>query len=573
MTIFAGVFRHDRQPIDESWRGALVSALSRHPEDSPQVIDRPGLLLAKIDIGAFGEPAFLDIGHAAVAAGEPLIAGPPAATRQEDLETLLRGHVQGDASPFLEARGTYAAALYDLPSHSLCLANDRLGVRALYWAQVGGCLVFATAMRIFDALPFVPKRVDNAALHEWVTIRYCFDNRTPYAGIFMLRGGERLVADPQGTRMVIDWAWDQVPDDRPVTPEAVDELYHLFQEAVDLRVRDDRGARALLSGGLDSRMIVTELRRREMDVRSLTLTWPRSLDAILAEQYAQAVGTRHVMSEVPRPMPHDISHYTEQVYRSNPGFRDVPAARPGLVWAGDGGSVCLGYVNTTPKLVEALRARRYNEAARIHVERKFMRLRSTLLKREERARFASYFENRIADILASYAGRDPGRAIQWFMLTTQERYQVTGLYENNDLCRIEYVMPLFDAKLIAAFQRFPLDECTGHKLYDKWMDRFPQVVRSVPWQAYAGHVASSLPLPDGDIQWKPLSADYHEQQRRTALARYKAVKETGASRPPFIRPEVELAALLFTRCGHSKLAYLLDSATIYRAWCSGRSDL
>lgn len=573
MTIFAGVFRHDRQPIDENWRAALLSALSRHPQDMPQVIDRPGLLLAKIDIGVFGEPAFLDEGHAAVGAGEALIAGPPAATRQQDLETLLRAHVQGDAQPFLEARGTWAAALYDMEAHRLCLANDKLGVRTLYWAQVGGCLVFATAMRIFDALPFVPKRVDSAALHEWVTIRYCFENRTPYAGIFMLRGGERILANPEGTRMEIDWAWDRVPDDRPVTPEAVDELHRLFVEAVDLRVRNDRGARALLSGGLDSRMIVTELCRREMDVTTLTLTWPRSLDAVLAEQYAQAIGTRHFMTDVPRPMPHDISHYTAAECSRNSGFNDVASARPGLVWAGDGGSVCLGYVNTTPELVEALRAGRYHEAARIHAERKFMRLRAPLLKREERERLGNYFEDRIADILRSYGGRDPGRAVQWFMLTTQERHQVSGLYENNDLNRIEYLMPLFDTKLAEAFQRFPLDECVGHKLYDKWMDRFPEVVRAVPWQAYAGHVASPLPLPDADIQWQPLSAEYHAQQRRTALARYKSVRKSGSKLPPFIRPEVELAALLFTRCGHSKLAYLLDSASTYRAWWSARSSL
>ncbi|MGK2285206.1 asparagine synthase-related protein [Pedomonas sp. V897] len=575
MTILAGVFRHDRQPVDEGWRRSLVGALSRDPRDVPQVIDRPGLLMAKVDVGVLGAPAFIDDGNAAIGAGEPLLGGSSAAsTRQQDLKTLLRAHVAGEGvEAFLQARGTYAAAFYDLAGHRLCLANDRLGVRTLYYARLGDCVVFATARRILDALPFVPKRVDNAALHEWVTAEYCFENRTPYEGVFMLRGGERLLADADGARLTVDWDWASVPDDRPVTPEAVEELYQLFVEAVDLRLKGDTAARALLSGGLDSRMIVTELRRRGLEVRTLTLTWPRSLDAVLAEQYAAAIGTRHFMADVPRPLEYDISHYTEKFLRAEADYREVPGARPGLVWAGDGGSVCLGFVNTTPPLVEALRAGRYDEAARIHVERKFLRLRAKLLRREERERFAGYFETRIADILRSYGGRDPGRALQWFMMTTQERYQVSGLYENIDLRRIEYVMPLFDAWLAAAFQRFPLDECVGHKLYDRWMDRFPAVVRSVPWQAYAGHIASPLPLPDADIQWKPLSAEYHAQQRRTALARYHAVRKAGTERPPFVRPEMELAAYWFTRLGHSKLAYLLDAAAAYRAWWSGRSDL
>lgn len=574
MTIFAGVFRADRKPIDESWRRMLVGALSRHPDDQPHVINRPGCLLAKVDIGVFDGPALVDAPEAAaVAAGEPLLAGPPAVSRQQDLEALVRAHAEGADGVFIEPRGTYAAALYDAENHRLCLVNDRLGVRTLYWARVDGCVVFATALRIFDALSFVPKTIDHGALHEWVTAGYCFENRTPYTSVFMLRGGERVVADTRGVQVVTDWAWDKIPDDTPVTPDAVDELYKLFVEAVDLRAKGDVAARAMLTGGLDSRMIVTELRRRQMKVHSLTLTWPRALDAIIAEQYAKAVGTHHFAADVPRPMPYDISYYAKQYYDSHPEYSSLDGARPGLIWAGDGGSVCLGFVNTTPELVKALRAGQIDEAARIHVKRKYMQLRSTLLKKEERDRFASYFEERIARIFASYGGRDPGRAVQWFMLTTQERYQVAGLYENIDLRRIEYVMPLFDSKLIAAFQRFPLDESVGHQLYDKWMDRFPQMVRSVPWQAYAGHIASPLPLPEGDIQWKPLSADYHEQQRRTALARFAAVRQAGAARPPFIRPEVEWTALLLTRLGKSELAYLLDSACAYRAWWAARSDL
>lgn len=573
MTIFAGVFYRDRGPVQAAHVQNLSRALSRHPEDMPVVIERPGLAIAMVNLGLLGPAALVDAGDAAVLAGEPFVTNTPQTPRQQDLETLLKAAKINDASPFQSTRGQYASALYDLEAHKLTLVSDRIGVRPLYWADLGSVVVFATALRIFNALDWVPKTLNHGALHEAVSMGFWLEDATPYHHVRMLPGGRRLVFDAAGRTEIEDWSWSAIPDDRPVTDQAVDELYQHFQDAVSLRLKSDTKARAMLSGGLDSRAIVTELHRRQCGLQAMTFTWPRALDAAIAEDYAKALGISHHQRSVPRPIPHPTPYYIAEALRTPSPFRDLDGATANLVWAGDGGSVCLGYVNTNADVSELLRQRKFSEAAVKYLHRKFSLLPKALLAAGEYADYKDHLQRRMTEIFSSFPGRDPARAVQWYLMTNQERHQVISLYENMDIWRFDYLMPLFDSELVAAFQRFPLDECMGHKLYDRWLDRFPQVIRSVPWQAYPGHVASPLPLPDADQQWQPLSKDYKRQVRRNALTRYASVRNEGAKRPDFIEPFREAAAVWLTRFGVNNFAYLVEAAATYRAWAAGRSDL
>lgn len=570
MTVFAGIFDRTGAAIAPRQAQALGAALSRHPGDRPQLIEAPGLVLAKLDIGLLDGPALADDARgSAVAVGEPLLSPVVGTPRQQDLVALWQGWLAGDLSAFSQTRGTFAAAFHDRAGQRLCLFTDRVGVRSLYWAAVGDLVVFATALRVIEALDVVPKALDHAALHEQVSMGFALGDRTPYAHVRMVRGGEAVVADTAGVRVEPYFEWDRLADDQAVTPDAVDALYQTFQQAIALRLKQDTAARAMMSGGLDSRTIVTDLARRGLKLRTLTFTYDRSLDARIAGLYAAAVGADHHAEPVPRPIPYDIGHHVKAYLDREIAFRDLPGARPGLVWAGDGGSVCLGYVNSTPEILTALRAGNAAEAARIHLKRKFVVLRGALLSAQERARFSNHFEQALTAELQRYRGRDAGRALHWFLLTTQERHQVAEHYENIDVRRFEYLLPLFDAELVAAFQRFPLDDCVGHKLYDQWMDRFPPVIRSVAWQAYAGHVQPTQPLPEGDIQWKPLDAAYHRQLRENALNAYAVARRVAPRRPPFVRAGAEIAAYWMTRLGQDKLAYLLSAAASYRRWWAG----
>ena len=57
MTIIAGIWSATRAELPRALTTHLARALSRNPADRPWTHEVPGCVLAKVEIGAFGEPA------------------------------------------------------------------------------------------------------------------------------------------------------------------------------------------------------------------------------------------------------------------------------------------------------------------------------------------------------------------------------------------------------------------------------------------------------------------------------------------------------------------------------------
>ncbi len=90
----AGIFSRDASvPLHEPDCGAMKAVISRHREDQVTMFRDPWICLLKVDIGAYGEPAFRinSTGTVAMLAGEPLLRCSDinrTAGRARDLEAL-----------------------------------------------------------------------------------------------------------------------------------------------------------------------------------------------------------------------------------------------------------------------------------------------------------------------------------------------------------------------------------------------------------------------------------------------------------------------------------------------------
>src|SRR5437667_2064785 len=115
MTMVAGMFsRISELPLQESVCEKLTNLISRNPDDKATVFSDSRCFLAKIDIGAYGEPAFhRDIsGSVSVLAGEPLVDvdGDHAfRTRTLDLELLTQSWDRADWNLLARTRGVFCA--------------------------------------------------------------------------------------------------------------------------------------------------------------------------------------------------------------------------------------------------------------------------------------------------------------------------------------------------------------------------------------------------------------------------------------------------------------------------------
>jgi len=177
---------------------------------------------------------------------------------QGDMEVaLVLADRMGDR--FVEPlNGMYALALYDAGAHRLVLVRDRLGVKPLYWARLaGGGLVFASEVKALFASGLVSPAVDEEAVSAYLAHGFVPAPRTLFRGIEKLPPGCRLIADAKG-EITVDRYWRaRAAEDLPHDVDAIEEhLLALLRDSVGLQLRSDVPVGALLSGGIDSGLMV-----------------------------------------------------------------------------------------------------------------------------------------------------------------------------------------------------------------------------------------------------------------------------------------------------------------------------
>jgi len=181
---------------------------------------------------------------------------------RSDVEVIVHLYEEYGDACVESLEGMFALALWDKPRRHLLLARDRMGIKPLHYAEVGGALVFASELKALVQHPQVSRDLDLRALDHYLTLEYVPAPRTIYRAARKLRPGYRLMADDQGVREEPYWRLRMSPI-RPVSDErAVCEQWRtVLQESVRRHLVSDVPVGLLLSGGLDSSVLAALMRR------------------------------------------------------------------------------------------------------------------------------------------------------------------------------------------------------------------------------------------------------------------------------------------------------------------------
>lgn len=283
MSLFAGIYSikevgNGVSPRCEACR-SIVRLISR-ANDHVEVYSGSRFFLAKVDIGAFPERAFWrsdgNSGGNMVAAlaGHPYLSTSKQSqrSRSQELKEICRSAYDGDGSIFRQCDGSFAFCSYDESKGSLILATDRLGVRPLYYYMDEDHLYFATSLRVLRSLSVVKTVMDVEAVVQTAVLGYALGDHTPFSDIKILEDGQLLQATGGHIHLV---QYSRLDSIRPF-PDAAEDLhkvmYETFTTAVRLRSSQTNTAFSLLSGGLDSRCIVTSLTQLGKKVGTLTFS-------------------------------------------------------------------------------------------------------------------------------------------------------------------------------------------------------------------------------------------------------------------------------------------------------------
>jgi asparagine synthase (glutamine-hydrolysing) len=224
-----------------------------------------------------------------------------------DTEVLLAAiDAWGLTHALRRIRGMFAFAVWDREEARLALARDHAGKKPLYWGWSGTALLFGSELNALRAHPAFDDRLDLDALGDLLRLETIPQPRSIYAAVRKLPPGHWIAFAPgeqpwQATPRSFWQARDiaERVDRDPFTgtyEAALEELDRRIGAAVDARLVADVELGALLSGGIDSSVVVAMMQRHgDRPVRTFTIGFevPRFNEAEHAAAVAKHLGTEH----------------------------------------------------------------------------------------------------------------------------------------------------------------------------------------------------------------------------------------------------------------------------------------
>jgi asparagine synthetase B (glutamine-hydrolysing) len=169
-----------------------------------------------------------------------------------DADLVLAAYEQWGEAALVRLRGHFAVGIVDRRLNQTIVARDQLGMHPLFYASVGGSIVFAPAPRLLFAHAGDPNTVNRLALADHLCQRWPQPDETFFQCVRRVTPGARALITRQQFR--VDRYWDPSPEDRPaewLTDEEANRFDERLDHAVDRCLGTGRTA-IFLSGGLDS---------------------------------------------------------------------------------------------------------------------------------------------------------------------------------------------------------------------------------------------------------------------------------------------------------------------------------
>jgi len=210
------------------------------------------------------------------------------------------------------AEGMFAFAAWDARSRELHLVRDRFGEKPLFYGWVGARFAFASELKSFHRLPGFQPRIDRAAVSAFLQLSCVPAPSCIYEGLAKLQpgslvtlsGASRPGAVPQQREY---WsATEAIAGSQRLPPlsedrEAIETVETALSRAVSARMVAEVPVGALLSGGIDSSLVVALMQRHSArPVRTFTVAFAeQSFDeSASAAAVAAHLGTEHTTVEM-----------------------------------------------------------------------------------------------------------------------------------------------------------------------------------------------------------------------------------------------------------------------------------
>src|SRR5437016_7390229 len=174
-----------------------------------------------------------------------------------DTKGIIHGYKEWGTDVLNHLNGMFGVAIWDLQRKRLVVARDAMGIKLVYYRIAGGRFTFGSEIRAVLAGEQSHPEIDPTALNLFLRFRYTPSPLTLFHGIRKLAPGTMLVLEGGKYREERWYDYTPIPFSKPrEDEEAAHELLELYRGAVRRHLLSDVPVGILLSGGIDSGLLL-----------------------------------------------------------------------------------------------------------------------------------------------------------------------------------------------------------------------------------------------------------------------------------------------------------------------------
>lgn len=220
-------------------------------------------------------------------------------TDHSDTEVIVHLYEEYGLDFVHKINGMFAIALWDDLQKRLVLYRDRVGVKPLFYSQVGNKLLFGSEIKALLTHPDQPREMDYEAIYHYFTFKNVPAPLTAFKGIRALRPGEMLLWHDNRYDLKTWWNIRFNEQEQCDEVEVRERIAALLDDATRIRMRSDVPFGAYLSGGVDSSAVVALMSRHsDRPIKTFCLGYEDELankqaDLFHARRVSAQYGTDH----------------------------------------------------------------------------------------------------------------------------------------------------------------------------------------------------------------------------------------------------------------------------------------
>jgi len=176
---------------------------------------------------------------------------------RSDTEIIVHLYEENPSDFVNKLNGIFAFALYDSKEKTLILARDHAGIKPLFYYLDEEKFVFASEMKSLLNCPGIPVEISPESLLAYLSLGYVPQPQTILKGIKKLSPGHILRISSSTIEDIPYWTLSYKHDQKEISQEEqVEKLRGLWRKVIKRQLVSDVPIGVLLSGGLDSSLVV-----------------------------------------------------------------------------------------------------------------------------------------------------------------------------------------------------------------------------------------------------------------------------------------------------------------------------